>query len=76
MSVIMLQFNDVLLVCVAITLLPGVKQQYKVKAKLDISGMKVAYQFMYYFVFYSHISWSYTLLFVKLGDNEPKIYCW
>jgi len=36
-----LQFNDVLLVCVALTPLPGVKQQYKVKAKLDISGMRV-----------------------------------
>jgi len=35
-----LQFNDLLLVCVAMPL-PGVKQQYKVKAKLDISGMKV-----------------------------------
>ena len=39
--VIMLQFNDMLLVCVALPLLPGVKQQYKVKAKLDISGMRV-----------------------------------
>jgi len=35
------QFNDVLLVCVAMTPLPGVRQQYKVKAKLDISGMRV-----------------------------------
>ena len=39
--VIILQFNDVLLVCMALKPLPGVKQQYKVTAKLDISGMRV-----------------------------------